>query len=157
MPELLPIGLREPIRQVFAIVDGLRARFLGRRFTPGDMLIGDTGEVLAETYFDLEGIGGNSKSHDFRCRLTGELVQVKTTSGNRVGLGRTKEEFQRLLVFKIYSDGTFDILYNGPGRPVWEVGQHNKSNSISVRQLRELQPADEAAQLKRVRDPELHD
>jgi hypothetical protein len=134
--------LRDIITQIFALVVELRRRFPGKRFTPGDKLIGDTGETLAEKLFDLEPLG-DPKSHDFRCCTTKLKVQVKTTSGESVGLGLKKEEFQHLLVFKLYAEGDYELLYDGPGAPVWKATENKKGNSIRVNKLRELQAGHE--------------
>jgi hypothetical protein len=147
----LPEPLHAAIKLIFDQVSVLRQRYPGKRFTPGDMLIGDTGEALAEILFDVIPLTGNSKSHDCRCARSNRSVQIKTTSGNRVGLGREKTEFEHLLAFKIYADGTFEVIYNGAGSRVSKHIAGNSSAGIQVAALRELNKevsTDEALPLK---------
>jgi hypothetical protein len=47
--EDLPQPLKGAIKNIFSIVEMLQEHF-GKAFTPGDKLIGDTGEALAEFY-----------------------------------------------------------------------------------------------------------
>ena len=72
--------------------------------------------------------------------MTGRLVQVKATAGSRVGLGLKKETFDRLLVFKLYPDGTFEVVFNGDGERVAEHIRKNSSPGIQVTALRKLNP-----------------
>jgi hypothetical protein len=123
---------------IFASVEALRRAYPTKRFTPGDKLIGDTGEALAEHLFVLERLNANSKDHDYRSRELNKHVQVKTTSGNRVGLGLTKVQFQHLVVFKIYADGSFEMLYNGDGARIAKATRHNASSGIQVPLLKTL-------------------
>ena len=138
MLEPLPEPIATAVKAVFAHVDVLRRTFPGRRFTPGDKLVGDIGEVLGELFFELTPLDPNKAKHDGKCSETGRLVQVKATGGKRVGLGLKKETFDRLLVFKIYPEGHFEILYNGDGGRVSEHIVNNSSPSVQVSALREL-------------------
>jgi hypothetical protein len=138
MKENLPEPLHTAVKSIFNQVALLRARYPGKRFTPGDKLIGDTGEALAEILFNVVPLPGNPKSHDCRCAISQKCVQVKTTGGTRLGLGLKKTEFEHLLAFKIHPDGTFEIIYNGGGNRVAQHIQNNTSSSIQVAALQEL-------------------
>lgn len=138
MLEKLPEPLCTAVISIFQQVEILRKRYPGKRFTPGDKLMGDTGEVLAESLFDILPLPGNPKDHDCRCAVTAIRVQVKTTGGNRLGLGLKKTAFEHLLAFKVYPDGTYEVLYNGLGSRVAKHIEKNSSPSIQVAALREL-------------------
>jgi hypothetical protein len=138
MLEPLPEPIATAVKAVFEQVELLRRTFPGRRFTPGDKLVGDIGEALGELFFELTPLGSNERKHDGKCAATDRLIQVKATGGNRVGLGLKKETFDRLLVFKLYPDGTFEVLYNGDGQRVAEHIKDNSSPSIQATALRTL-------------------
>lgn len=121
-------------------------------------LIGDIGEVIAENFFGLEKLPGNSHSHDFKRLEDGLLVQVKTTQKapafTNVGLGNIKKDFDCLLVFELERDGTFEVLFNGPGTAIAAKRNHKDSASLSRKQLRECQTqVSEEQQLKMRLDP----
>lgn len=138
MRQILPEPVRGAVVAIFNHVEALRQAFPEKRFTPGDRLIGDIGEVLAETLYDVEALASNSKIHDCKCAQTNRHVQVKATSGGRVGLGLEKQTFNRLLVFKIYPEGEFEVIYNGDGDRVAAKIAGNSSPSIQVSALRDL-------------------
>lgn len=141
MKEPLPEPICNAVKVIFAEVGKLRQSYPGKRFTPGDKLVGDIGEVLAEHFFDVVPLSTNSKSHDCKCRQSGKHVQVKATGGERVGLGLAKETFDHLLVFKLYPEGEFEIVYNGGGQRVADKICGNTSPSIQVNALRVLDQA----------------
>jgi len=138
MRQTLPEPVRAAVASIFTQVEALRRAFPEKRFTPGDRLIGDIGEVLAETFYDVVSLGSNSKTHDCKCAQTDRHVQVKATSRGRVGLGLEKQTFDRLLVFKIYPEGEFEVIYNGDGDRVAAKIAENSSPSIQVSALRDL-------------------
>src|SRR5580704_17587164 len=123
MKEKLPEPLHTAIKTVFDQVAMLRKQYPGKRFTPGDKLIGDMGEVLAETLFGMVPL--HKKSHDCFFHNIKKCVQVKITSGKRLGLGNEKIEFEHLLAFQIYPDGFFEELYNGNGNRIADAIKDN--------------------------------
>lgn len=144
--------LREPLHTAIKVIFEqvkLLQRSYGKNFTPGDKLIGDAGEAIAEMLFEIEPLDPNTKGHDYRCRKTHKKVQIKTTSGNRLGLGQKKTEFEHLVAIKIYPDGTFEILYNGEGHRVAKRIEKNSSPSIQIAALRELNTDAASEALKR--------
>lgn len=78
---------------------------------------------------------------------------MKTTSGTRIGLRPRKVRFQHLVAFKIYSDGTFEILYNGDGTSVYEVMRQNRSSRIEADLLKTLDVLVPRSERLQRRDP----
>ena len=121
-------------------------------------LIGDIGEVIAEKFFGLNKLPGNSHRHDFERLEDGLQVQVKTTqkaaASKQVGLGLEKKHFDYLLVFELERDGSFEVIFNGPGDAIEDKRKHKVSASLSRKQLRECQAlVSEDQQLKMCIDP----
>lgn len=137
----------EPIPSVtqclYAQQDILRTAFPSHPFALDGNLIGDIGESIAQKVFGLEKLPGNSQGHDFECLKMKKKVQVKTTqkvAGSKaVGLGRVKTTYEHLLVLELERDGSFEVLYNGPGSFIDDKRQHKTGASLSRLQLRECQ------------------
>lgn len=125
------------VRQLYQLVGELEAAFPGRRFTPDGHLVGSIGEVLAAHFYELELFRGSSECHDARSG-DGRNVQIKATQGSRVAL---RSEPEHLLVIRLVRDGSFEEIYNGPGRLPWQLcGAHgsNGQRQISLVTLRRL-------------------
>jgi len=125
----------ELIRSLYEIVAELQTMFPGRKFTPDGHMVGSLAECYAAYRYDLKLLGNSHPGHD--AVLGSSRIEIKATQGKRVSLRSGPE---RLLVFRLNQDGTFDEIYNGPGAPVWELVKHKKrpSNgqySVSLHQL----------------------
>lgn len=144
----------EKVRRIYQIAQELEAEFPGRHFTPDGHMVGSIGEVLAARTYDLELLTASASVHDARTR-DGKQVQIKATQINRVALSGCPDW---LLVLKIFRDGSFQEVYNGPGKPVWEKCapmQKNGQRPISLKKLAELQTwVKEEDRLKAVTDGE---
>jgi hypothetical protein len=57
------------------------------------------------------------------------------------------------VAFKIYSDGTFEILYNGDGTSVYEVMRQNRSSRIEADLLKTLDVLVPRSERLQRRDP----
>lgn len=125
------------IRELYAIVRELEQRYSGRKFTLDGHLIGSIGEVLVAEYYGLSLLEVGTETHDAIAK-DGKLVQIKATQVNRIALS---SEPNHLIVIKIYQNGDWDEVYNGPGKAVWiKVGKEQKNGQrpISLAKLREL-------------------
>ena len=128
------------VGELYAIVRELESLFPGRRFTPDGHLVGSIGEVLAAHHYELDLYPGSEPKHDATTK-GGRRVQIKATQGTGVAL---RSEPDTLLVIKLERDGTFDEVFNGPGRIAWEATgpeQKNGQSQISLSKLRRLMEA----------------
>lgn len=96
-------------------------------------LVGDIGEAFAEEVLGLDPLPENSKRYD-AVDANGTMVQVKTTQGTEVVIGYP---YERLVVLKLNVDGSLDIIYDGPGEPLWD-DWHGKSRVVSFSRLRQV-------------------
>ncbi|MUJ24942.1 DUF6998 domain-containing protein [Aliivibrio fischeri] len=127
----------EKIRKLYDIVNELEAMFPGRHFTPDGHLVGSIGEVLAEYHYGLELFPASVEIHDGKSPC-GKLVQVKATQSKSIGL---RSEPEHLLVLKILSSGSSEMIYNGPGKIAWAHAgkmQKNGQRALSVTKMRGL-------------------
>ena len=134
-----PRNIGVVIRKLYAARNKLREAFPRLSFTLDGNLIGDIGESIAMGEYKLIPLKKGAKRHDFQTR-GGKKVQVKATQQTKknVGLGQKKEHFQHLVVFQIFEDGRYSILFDGPGKYIDKAWAHKTSPSLSVLQLQRL-------------------
>lgn len=126
--------------------------FPGRPFTPDGHMVGSLAECFAEYYYGLILYDCSNPGHD--AQIDGGKVEIKATQRDRVALRSGPE---RLLVFRLFKDGSFEEVYNRPGSPVWALveGRTRPSNGqfqVSLTQLRRLMetvPKDQRLKLVR--------
>jgi hypothetical protein len=128
----------ELIRELYKLVAQLEGMFPGRPFTPDGHMVGSLAECFAEYYYGLNLYACSNPGHD--AHVEDCKVEIKATQGDRVALRSGPE---RLLVFRLFKDGSFEEVYNGPGAPVWArfEGKAKPSNGqfqVSLTQLRRL-------------------
>ncbi len=137
-----PAPIPDALRELYSAQSTLRAAFPGWPFSLDGKLVGDIGEAIAARSFGLKRLPEGKKTHDMQT-ADGRLVQVKATQkardGKAVGLGLIKTSFDFLLVIEFERDGSYELLYNGPGSFIDEARKHKKSASLSRRQLRVCQ------------------
>ena len=127
----------QAIHDLYAITNRLNNLYPGRHFTPDGHIVGSLGEVVAADYYGLKLFIASEPIHDAE-DPKGRLVQIKATQGTRVALN---EEPNYLIVLLIHPDGSFEEIYNGPGKQVWEAcGKQQKTSQrpISLTKLRIL-------------------
>jgi hypothetical protein len=82
-------------------------------------MIGSLAECFAKYYYGLDLYACSNPGHDARVENVENCkVEIKATQGDRVALRSGPD---RLLVFRLLKDGTFEEVYNGPGAPVWTL------------------------------------
>ena len=127
------IPLPEAVARVYRATAELEASYPGRKFTPDGHLVGSIGEVVAAEALGLTLYPMSEPSHDAH-DANGD-VQIKMTAGTRVSM---YAKCDRLVVLRIVSPEEAEIVYDGPGQPVWESAgepQKNGQRSISLSRL----------------------
>ena len=127
------------INELYALTARLEEIYPGRHFTPDGHLVGSIGEVYARERCGIELFVASKKAHDGKAP-DGRLVQIKATQRRSVGI---YEEPSYLLVFSIDDEGHLTEVYNGPGRPVWQLFAGKKrpktgQYQVSLSRLRAL-------------------
>ena len=127
------------IRQPYAITQELEHNYPGRKFTPDGHLVGSIGEVLVSEHYGLTLLPNSSETHDAVTK-DGRLVQKKATQVKGVSIS---SEPEYVIVIKLFTDGSWEEVYNGPGKPVWDNAgklQKNGQRHITLSKLRCLMP-----------------
>jgi len=131
--------LQKNIVELWGIVERLEKEYSddGKKFTIDGHLLGSIGEVYAKEKFKLKLLKNSSEIHDAEDELTGKLYQIKITQRDKVGL---RKEPQNLIVIQIDKTGMPNIVYNGNGKPVWDLIKNKKMEQkyISIKQLEEI-------------------
>jgi len=115
-------ALTEGLALVFQGIERLTTTFPNRRFTIDGRLVGDLGEVIAELDYDLRLDEVSQADHD-GTTSDGRRVQVKATFGNSLTFKTTPDYF---LGFKLYRDGSYEEIFNGPGSVIYDTFAHRR-------------------------------
>ena len=140
--------LAETIRELYAITGELEAKYPGRHFTPDGHLVGSLGEVWAAEHYGLTLFETSHPTHD-AYDADGRLVQIKATQTNRISLSDCPDY---LIVLSISKDGEFKEIYNGLGKPVWELkGKKQKTSQYQISLSRLIKLNTQVAPKDRIR------
>jgi hypothetical protein len=126
------VRLPVPVAAIYRAVAELEAAY-PRKFTPDGHLVGSIGEVVAAEALGLTLYKASRAGHD-AYDANGD-VQIKMTGGRRIAL---YAECIRLVVLRVVSHEEAEIVYDGPGAPVWAAAgklAKNGQRSISVAKL----------------------
>ena|SRR5688572_7707595 len=144
-------SIKEALALIFRGIEQLQAAFPARAFTIDGRLVGDIGEVIAELEYDIKLDEVQQADHD-AVASDGRRVQIKATFKNSLTFRKCPEYY---LGFKLYPDGTFEEVFNGPGQPIFDRFSKRKGIgvnllSFSLHELRTLSalvaPADRIPQ-----------
>ncbi|MDI1269479.1 MAG: hypothetical protein PSV40_10330 [Polaromonas sp.] len=112
-------AIKESLALIFQGIEGLKEQFPNRRFTIDGRLVGDIGEVIAALEYDIELDVVSQPLYDGTS--LGRRVQIKATFADSLTFKGTPDF---LLGFKLYRDGRFEEVFNGPGNLVFEKYKH---------------------------------
>lgn len=138
------VRLPRPVAAIYEAVAELERSYPGRKFTPDGHLVGSIGEVVAAEALALELYPASHAGHDARDDQ-GREVQIKLTGGKSVSLYACCD---RLVVLRVVSPETAEIVYDGDGEPVWaEAGplQKNGQRVVSLAKLKRITEARRAS------------
>jgi hypothetical protein len=121
-------AIREALGLIFRGIGILQAEFANRRFTIDGRLVGDIGEIIASTEFDVTLDEVGQATHDGRTS-DDRLVQVKATFQDSLTFRATPELY---LGFKLYSDGRHEVVFNGPGRVIFNEYRHRQGIGVNL-------------------------
>ena len=135
--------LSDKIKELYKITTELECTYPGRKFTVDGHLVGSIGEVIVAEHYGLSLLPNSTKIHDAVSK-EGKMVQIKTTQVKGISIS---SEPDYVIVIRILSDGSWEEVYNGPGKLVWNSAgkmQKNGQRPISLSKLRSLMNAVEA-------------
>lgn len=131
--------ISEALALIFRGIARLHRTFPSRAFTIDGRLVGDIGEIVAELEYDLILDEVSAPNHDAKTP-DGRLVQIKATFKDSLTFKTCPEYY---LGLRLYADGHFDEVFNGPGRVIQDRYLERKGIgkvllSFPVKELRAL-------------------
>lgn len=114
--------------------EALEALFPGRKFTLDGHLVGSIGEVVAAYMFGLDLMPASTLGYD-ALAPDGRRVEIKLTQGKFVALRHAPDH---MIALHRPKGGPVRVVYNGPGRAVWDgcgKDQKNGQRPISLSRL----------------------
>ena len=129
--------LSDKIKELYKITNELENTYPGRKFTIDGHLGGRIGEVIVAEHYGLTLLPNSTKTHDAVTK-DGKFVQIKATQVQGISIS---SEPDYLIAIKLFSDGSWEEVYNGPGKQVWDCAgkiQKNGQRPVSLSKLRKL-------------------
>ena len=113
-------ALSQSLALIFKGISQLTSTFSDRRFTIDGRLVGDIGESLAGLDYHVLLDTKSRKLHD-GVTPDGRNVQIKATFQDHLTFTKTPELY---LGLKLYPDGTYEEIFNGPGQLIYDRYAH---------------------------------
>jgi len=126
----MKISIPEALTKLQTIVAALQQSYPQKRFTLDGRLVGDLGEVLAESVYDIKLFTGLERHYDAICS-DGRRVQIKTTLKDSLTFPCDHIP-DYYLGIKILPDGICQEVFNGPGDLVYELVKKRKPTKINL-------------------------
>ena len=121
--------LSDKIKELYKITSELESSYPSRKFTIDGHLVGSIGEVIVAEHYGLTLLRNSTETHD-AVSEDGKYVQIKATQINRISIS---SEPDYLIVIKLFLDGSWEEVYNGPGKPAWDnAGKMQKTGQRPV-------------------------
>lgn len=114
--------IKKSLDLIFKGIDGLKKAFPGRQFTIDGRLVGDIGEVIAASEYDII-LHKKSKPGYDADTPDGRRVQIKATFKKHLTFTTVPDYY---LGFKLYDNGTHEVIFNGPGKIIYNKYRHRK-------------------------------
>ena len=132
-------SITQALNLIFEGISQLKTTFPNRKFTIDGRLVGDIGEVIAALEYDLNLHETSQPDHD-ATTSDGRNVQIKATFKDQLTFKTIPDYY---LGFKLFKDGRFEEIYNGPGDIIYKRYGHRKGIgkqllSFPISELREL-------------------
>jgi hypothetical protein len=128
----MPMPHRQTISEALALIfDGiarLKKAFPNREFTIDGRLVGDIGEVIAALEYDVALHEVSQPDHD-AVTANGRSLQIKATFKDSLTFKTIPDYY---LGFRLFPDGQYEEVFNGPGRVIYERYKHRKGIGLQL-------------------------
>jgi len=135
------VAAAKEVRTIYKAVASLNKHYPERKFTPDGILVGATGEVLAEERYKLTLRPPKTKDFDaLDCFKRRVQIRCNQRDATPLKKGATKGIF---LALKLLPDGTIEEIFNGPSAVAHRLTKHRKADAsgfvgLSHNKLRKL-------------------
>jgi hypothetical protein len=118
----------EALTLIFGGIERLKQAFPNRQFTIDGRLVGDIGEIIAALEYDVVLHEVSQKDHD-ATTPNGRRLQIKATFKDSLTFKTTSDYY---LGFKLFPDGRYEEVFNGPARIIYERFKHRKGIGVQL-------------------------
>jgi len=131
------------IEELFKIILKLRKKFNERKFTLDGRLVGDIGEIIAQNNYKIKLYKKQMPIYDADS-YDGKKVQIKATFLNKISFPCDPTRVPNYLIaIKLFPNGEYEEIYNGPGDIVYNLIKDRKVNRkgyqlINIARLKEI-------------------
>ena len=133
------IEFKKKIAAIYKIANELGHEFNISKCTPDGHLLGAIGQIAAKIAFDLQ-FGSHEKEHNCIWSDKNQTINIQVRCTGRGSIAIRKEP-EYLIAIEISETGKIFLLFNGPGKVVWEKIKHQKQpqKTATINQLKEAQ------------------
>lgn len=110
------LAIVQALERIFQGINRLKEAFPNRMFTIDGRLVGDIGEIIASLEYELDLHERSQPDHDAETS-DGRRVQIKATFRDQLTF-KTVPDFY--LGFKLFEDGNYKEVFNGPGKVIFD-------------------------------------
>lgn len=131
--------IEDSLKQIFSGIRQLKKELPIKEFTIDGRLVGDIGEAIIHRDYELKLYEKLEKDYDGETP-NGQKVQIKATFKDSLTFKTIPDYY---LGIKIFENGTYEEIFNGPGKAIQEQYGHRKGFgeallSFPNKKLREL-------------------
>jgi len=131
--------IEDSLKKIFSGIKQLKEALPSKEFTIDGRLVGDIGEAIVQRDYELTLYEGLARDYDGET-LCGKKVQIKATFKDSLTFKNVSDYY---LGIKIFENGTYEEIFNGPGKIIAAEYSHRKGfgeNLLSFpnKRLREL-------------------
>jgi len=135
------MSIQKSIQQLCKITNELKSNHKSKKFTLDGRLVGDLGEVLAEENYEIVLFDNIQPLYD-ATTLDNKMVQIKATFKDKLTFP-TEHIPELFLGLKLNTDGSFNEIYNGPGKYIKELigkrkSPYNRLHLLPIKKLSEI-------------------
>jgi hypothetical protein len=118
----------QALNLIFEGIARLKKAFPNRQFTIDGRLVGDIGEIIAALEYDVVLHEVSQPDHD-ATTPNGRRLQIKATFKDSLTFKTTSDYY---LGFKLFPDGRYEEVFNGPGRIIYERFKHRRGIGVQL-------------------------
>jgi hypothetical protein len=125
----------EEIKELLCVVEKLHAKYPHRDFPLDGRLVGDIGEITVEKNYNITLYPSGTKTYD---GFSGKKqIQIKTTFKDSLTFPDGENNVPDYYIgIKLSNDGSFEEIYNGPGKIIWDLLKSHKKPKTGVHSIR---------------------
>ena len=142
-------AIKDALDLLFTGIKELKEMFPEKEFTIDGRLVGDIGEILASLDYEVELFPIQKADHD-GVTPDDRKVQIKASFKDSLTFKTIPDYY---LGLKLYRDGNYEEIYNGPGINIYNRYSHRKGVGVKllsfpIRELKRL--SKEVSELERI-------